>query len=69
MCLVAVQLARARAHVQFALHDRSMSCHGTHDGAAGAARREPGCRLAFLSVALLFFLIFYKTRFALLCFD
>ena len=55
MCLVAVQLARAREHVQFALHDRLTSCHRTHDGAAGAARREPGCRLAFLSVALLFF--------------
>ena len=69
VCLVAVQLARAREHVQFALHDRSMSCHGTHDGAAGAARREPGCRLAFLRLALIFFLFFSKTCFALLCFD
>ena len=69
VCLVAVQLARVREHVQFALHDRSMSCHGAHDGAAGAARREPGCRLAFLSVALLFFLFVSKTCFAFLCFD
>ena len=57
VCLVAVQLARAREHVQFALHDRSMSSHGTHVGAAGAARREPGCRLAFLSVLLCFTLL------------
>ena len=67
--LVAVQLACAREHVQFALHDRSMSCDGTHDGAEGTARREPGCRLAFLSVALLFFLFFSKTCLASLCFD
>ncbi len=55
VCLVAVQLARAREHVQFALQDRSMSCHGTHDGAAGATRRPPGCHFAFLSLALLYF--------------